>query len=907
MRATDIYADNAASLLERSKDLFRRDQENEYLSVLSLARNLINRPGITLEPLIPKFLAFKGGGIKGIAYVGVIQYLAEKGLLKEIKATAGTSAGAITATLLAVGCDYEYVKNKMMNTDFMDFLDDIIRKKVDSLVDELTGGIFSFIKGLKEIVDFVKNIRDPFYVFNLLCGFTGLCEGEAIRLYIEEIVFSQTKIPYCTFGELKNLISPNKPFKHLHVFSTLLGSSPQIAHFSSEDPRWANLIISDAVRASMSIPGVFKPHILHFKDPQGIRYPRPDLGSYADGGMIYNFPIEAFDQRRNPNTGERFETDSMPVYNEHTIGFNLMNEPVEVSSIALVGTLKDLIFDVLKVYYKAERLLRDLNTYTTRRIINIDVGTTSTLDFGINDKQKEKLAHAGFVAVQKYIADNGGDRLQPHVKDLSENRLPETLPPNKGYTETTTSTSLQTILKSIERTKEGTVTCVLKGPSAGGKTEKAIQFAHEHAHEFCLVWWIPCSSNSQKEMAYRALAKKLQIYLEEETFKQVTLAVNDKLESLSKTKDFKPWLLIFDDASGTLEIPHKGGIVIVTSQAGDIQFSDAGVQREATRTPQIALQPSAAEYPTFLRTVGYTDVALSQNLPSNWNFLDFIRFKNLEYSSFAACNPETLLKATLTKLKAENLHAYDLVILFAFLNPNQIDIFLIKEWINVKKLTDTQQSTLLDELIMKEFLRENVSQTEYALKPGVRKCLTGEVSDPRVRKELYQHACIVLCELTKRVDSTTENAAAKSQVVALNLEELRREAELWAEVDQSTRSKLLICSARWKLQTKTNISTAKQDFETALKLDTSLENDSQIRYEFALCLSLLGEYDHAIGHLTAVMASIKTSGLLNHELFMHAAIALGKVIVSLINILKLFERFKVRLSLLVTIRRSREN
>ena len=48
-------------------------------------------------------LVFEGGGVKGIAYIGAMQVLEEKGILTSVQRVGGTSAGAINATLLALG------------------------------------------------------------------------------------------------------------------------------------------------------------------------------------------------------------------------------------------------------------------------------------------------------------------------------------------------------------------------------------------------------------------------------------------------------------------------------------------------------------------------------------------------------------------------------------------------------------------------------------------------------------------------------------------------------------------------------------------------------------------------------------------------------------------------------------
>ena len=49
-----------------------------------------------------KNLVFEGGGVKGTAYGGAIYILENKNIIKNIKRVAGTSAGAITATLIAL-------------------------------------------------------------------------------------------------------------------------------------------------------------------------------------------------------------------------------------------------------------------------------------------------------------------------------------------------------------------------------------------------------------------------------------------------------------------------------------------------------------------------------------------------------------------------------------------------------------------------------------------------------------------------------------------------------------------------------------------------------------------------------------------------------------------------------------
>jgi NTE family protein len=69
-------------------------------------------------------LVFEGGGVKGIAYVGAIQVLAQRGALTGIRRVGGTSAGAINALILTLGYDLGEQKTILESTDFSRFMDD---------------------------------------------------------------------------------------------------------------------------------------------------------------------------------------------------------------------------------------------------------------------------------------------------------------------------------------------------------------------------------------------------------------------------------------------------------------------------------------------------------------------------------------------------------------------------------------------------------------------------------------------------------------------------------------------------------------------------------------------------------------------------------------------------------------
>jgi len=69
-------------------------------------------------------LIFEGGGVKGIAYVGALEVLTEKGILETVSRVAGTSVGAINAILLGLGFSPEEARRILFSLDFKAFMDD---------------------------------------------------------------------------------------------------------------------------------------------------------------------------------------------------------------------------------------------------------------------------------------------------------------------------------------------------------------------------------------------------------------------------------------------------------------------------------------------------------------------------------------------------------------------------------------------------------------------------------------------------------------------------------------------------------------------------------------------------------------------------------------------------------------
>ena len=62
-------------------------------------------------------LVFEGGGVKGLAFCGALKVLEERGIITDVKGLAGSSAGAITAGLLACGYTSDEILDELKPKD----------------------------------------------------------------------------------------------------------------------------------------------------------------------------------------------------------------------------------------------------------------------------------------------------------------------------------------------------------------------------------------------------------------------------------------------------------------------------------------------------------------------------------------------------------------------------------------------------------------------------------------------------------------------------------------------------------------------------------------------------------------------------------------------------------------------
>ena len=203
-------------------------------------------------------LVFEGGGVKGIGLGGAFAALEENGF--KANNVAGTSAGAITAALVAAGYSAAELKEIVFHMPFPAFKD--------------TGGM----------------ARIPFFggPLNVLADL-GIYEGKFFHTWISELL---AKKHVTKFGDLLNPESTGPADRHrLRVIASdvthrrMLILPTDAPHLGIEPD---DMLVADAVRMSMSIPIFFEP-VMH-------RNPRTGLDHLiVDGGMLSNFPVWLFD------------------------------------------------------------------------------------------------------------------------------------------------------------------------------------------------------------------------------------------------------------------------------------------------------------------------------------------------------------------------------------------------------------------------------------------------------------------------------------------------------------------------------------------------------------------------------------------------------------------------------------
>jgi NTE family protein len=362
-------------------------------------------------------LVFQGGSVKGIAYLGALEALEERIDIKQIKRVAGTSAGSLSAGLLAIGCDLARVKEELLNFSFKDILDDKpgdipTRENVLKSVSKHQEGKSGFFSKIP-----AKMVKIP--IGTRLVEQYGVYEGEYIRKWMEDIIQKQVSTltggaysgKNLTFGELHDLaLKYPGVFRDLVVVGANLSKEKKMV-FSYLNPETKEVIISDAIRISMSIPYLFKPHHIYYKH-DGDREIERRRDFLVDGGIYENYPIRCFDHPGYLDEGqELLQAEDGLFFNPHTLGFRLVssthkNELEGLSEDTIenktgAGLLTFSLQMLQTNFHLQEEQYR--RAENIKRTVLIDHRNVSTLAFNITPEQQSGLILSGKQETDKYL------------------------------------------------------------------------------------------------------------------------------------------------------------------------------------------------------------------------------------------------------------------------------------------------------------------------------------------------------------------------------------------------------------------------------------------------------------------------------------------------------------------------
>ncbi|MGA1793687.1 MAG: patatin-like phospholipase family protein [Thermoplasmatota archaeon] len=308
-------------------------------------------------------IVFAGGGAKGVAHLGAIWALDKLGI--RFKRLAGTSAGALTASIVSAGFTCDELVEEMFNVDFMNLRDGFWDQKLPKLAK-------------------IAAVSTSY----------GMYDGERLQKWIEELLAKKNantfgRIPMGKVGMLAELEKHDGP--RLSIMASDISHSCEL--LMPRDlvlDRYGNLRpdsfpISAAVRMSVAVPFFFTPYKL-------------SSSLIVDGAFATNLPLEAFDV-----------TDPAKV-RWPTLGIKLGSTRPGKNPTKDLFQFGLAVFDTMR--YGQSRMTYQNYPTRTCRLIEVDTGEVRTLDFDITDEQKEDLFVNGARSVLHTLRGEDGRGLR---------------------------------------------------------------------------------------------------------------------------------------------------------------------------------------------------------------------------------------------------------------------------------------------------------------------------------------------------------------------------------------------------------------------------------------------------------------------------------------------------------------
>lgn len=196
-------------------------------------------------------LVLGGGGARGLSHIGLLQYIEENQI--PISCITGTSMGALIAGTWVSGMSPQRMLVEINSVDWQQMFNDtpenparpIHRRRLED----------KFLP----LLEFGVNEKQQ-----TITPQSGTIAGQKIKLFFNHLVGTATK------NDTQKLLLENSPIP-IALIATDIGSGQKVVMKSG--------YISEAMRASMSVPGLLSPAKYHGKQ-------------LVDGGLVDNLPVD---------------------------------------------------------------------------------------------------------------------------------------------------------------------------------------------------------------------------------------------------------------------------------------------------------------------------------------------------------------------------------------------------------------------------------------------------------------------------------------------------------------------------------------------------------------------------------------------------------------------------------------
>ena len=338
-------------------------------------------------------LVLEGCGVKAPGLVGAVMALSEAGY--SVRAVAGTSAGAVTASLVAAlaqaGQSMSRLLRFALTLDFQEFMPS---GKAHQLFERATGRLGTVLADAAILTDR-----------------TGLYSGDYLESWLRPLLHDELGVR--TFADLKLSadedpeisLAPGRDYRLVVLTSDItrgqLARLPWDYARYGQDPDAQDPV--SAVRASMSIPFIFEPVHFESKDarvpvtgPGGVAtmvHYAAGTNTWVDGALLQKFPINAFDRVDG-------RTLRWP-----TIGIKLSRMETEVPAREPCGTALEVAMQCLRTTMN-EWDVNSVHERTAARTIFVDNAGISTTDFDVSKQRQHELFLNGVIAATNFVIDS---------------------------------------------------------------------------------------------------------------------------------------------------------------------------------------------------------------------------------------------------------------------------------------------------------------------------------------------------------------------------------------------------------------------------------------------------------------------------------------------------------------------